>query len=455
MSPIQRAPHRKAPITPLAASGSIAARPESKRRAGRPDTVEKAANSPVASSSGPQTRSVTQKEGAKELTAMRSIALDLGARETSFCEVSQGVVVARRTVRDVSKLSDTLGPGTKRARIAIEACREAWSVHDQLRAWGHDVLLVDTTRTRQIGLRQHGRKTDRIDAEVLARAVELGGIPAAHLLSPERRELRDVLGVRRALVETRAQYITTVRGLARSRGERIGTCTAADFIAKVAKEDLKEETRDVIEPLMRAIVAIAVQIGAADARLDCLARTEPAIQRLTTVPGVGAVVAAAFVSVIDEVRRFESAHHVESYVGLVPREMSSGGKQKLGSITKQGNAYLRALLVQSASTILRIGDPTDPLRQWGHTILERRGRKIAVVAVARRLAGILWAIWRKGTTYDPAWLASSSATGLAESARQAASTADAMAVAAKKAHNRTRERVRMLRIAEGSRNQED
>jgi len=385
---------------------------------------------------------------------MRSVALDLGVRETSFCEVSQGVVIARRTVRDVARLSDTLGPGTKRARVAIEACREAWSVHDQLHAWGHDVLLVDTTRTRQIGLRQHGRKTDRIDAEVLARAVEHGGIPVAHLLSPARRELRDVLGVRRALVETRAQYITTVRGLARSRGERIGTCTAADFIAKVHKADLRAETRAVIDPLMVAIGAIAVQLAATDSRLDELALKEPAIQRLTTVPGVGAVVAAAFVSVIDEAKRFESAHHVESYIGLVPREMSTGGKQKLGAITKHGNAYLRALLVQSASTILRTCDPDDPLRRWGRTILDRRGRKIAVVAVARRLAGILWAIWRKGTTYDPAWLATSSARGLAGSAQQAASTADAMALAAKKAHNRKRDRARMLRIAQSCRNQE-
>ncbi len=149
-------------------------RPDGKRRAGRSETAEKAVNSRVASSCKPRTRSVTQNVGLEESTAMRSVALDLGVRETSFCEVSQGVVVARRTVRDLDRLSDTLGLGTKRARVAIEACREAWSVHDQLRSWGHDVLLVDTTRTRQIGLRQHGRKTDRIDAEVLARAVDAG-----------------------------------------------------------------------------------------------------------------------------------------------------------------------------------------------------------------------------------------------------------------------------------------
>jgi transposase len=444
---MQRAKRRETPVTSLAASGSIASRPEGKRRAGRTGGAEKAVNSPVASSSGP-TRSQTQSMGAKELTAMRSVALDLGVRETSFCEVSQGVVVARRTVRELAALSDVLGPGTRRARVALEACREAWHVHDQLRAWGHDVLLVDTTRVRQIGIRQHGRKTDRIDAEVLARGVELGGIPVAHVLSPARRALRDLLAVRRALVETRAQYVTTVRGLIRSRGDRIGTCATDDFLAKVSKADLKPETREIIEPIVRAIAAINVQLAKADERVDQAVQQEAIIQRLMTAPGVGPVVAAAFVSVIDEAHRFEGAHHVESYVGLVPRETSSGGKQRLGAITKHGNAYLRSLLVQSASSVLRTGDPDDPLRRWGRTIAERRGRKIGVVAVARRLTGILWAMWRTGTTYDPARLARSSAQGLAESARVAVSSAEAMAMVAKKTHCRTRDRKRMLHVAE-------
>ncbi|XXX77702.1 hypothetical protein WMF30_02850 [Sorangium sp. So ce134] len=89
--------------------------------------------------------------------------------------------------------------------MAIEACREAWAAHDKLRDWGHDVPVVDTTRARQLGIGQHGRKNDRLDAEALARADERGGIPLAHALSPHRRAIRHQLAVRRALVETRAQ----------------------------------------------------------------------------------------------------------------------------------------------------------------------------------------------------------------------------------------------------------
>ncbi|HXX68106.1 MAG TPA: IS110 family transposase [Polyangiaceae bacterium] len=373
---------------------------------------------------------------------MRSVALDLGVKETSFCEVSRGLVVARRTVSELRNLEDLLGPGSKRATVAIEACREAWFVHDVLTQWGHEVVLVDTTRTKRIGIRHHGRKTDRIDAELLARAVEQGGIPVAHVLSPARRELRDVLGVRRALVETRAQYITTIRGLARSRGERLGSCGAEDFLAKLAKTQLRPETRIIVEPLASALQRVCVELARTNQRLEDLARQEPTIERLTTAPGVGLVVAAAYVSVVDEARRFDGAHQLESYLGLVPREESTGGKRKLGAITKQGNGYMRQLLVQSASSILRVGDPDDPLRRWGRQLVARRGRKIAVVALARRLAGILWAMWRKGTVYEPARL------GRRTVPEQDASVeALAMKNAARKARLQTRDTTRALRIA--------
>ena len=127
---------------------------------------------------------------------MRKVALDLGTRKTAYCEVRDGKVVQRRTEDAVRDFEPLLGPEQPEAVVAIEACREAWHVHDLLTSWGNQVVLVDTTRSRRLGIGQHGRKTDRIDAEVLALALERGGIPAAHVLSPHRRELRRWLGVR-------------------------------------------------------------------------------------------------------------------------------------------------------------------------------------------------------------------------------------------------------------------
>src|SRR6185295_5137273 len=117
-------------------------------------------------------------------------------------------------------------------------CREAWAVQDQLEAWGHEPVMLDTTRVRQLGIGQHKRKNDRIDAETMARALEIGRIPLAHVLSPHRRELRLQLGVRRTLVATHAEYITQIRGLARAHGKRLPTCDTENFLARLRETPL-------------------------------------------------------------------------------------------------------------------------------------------------------------------------------------------------------------------------
>jgi hypothetical protein len=127
---------------------------------------------------------------------MRIVALDLGKRKISYCEVKEGHVHRRLTVSCIETLESELGVDQAAASVAIEACREAWRVHDLLTSWGNKVVVVDTTRVRRLGVGPHGRKTDRVDAEVLALALERGGIPMAHVLSPARRELRRCLGVR-------------------------------------------------------------------------------------------------------------------------------------------------------------------------------------------------------------------------------------------------------------------
>jgi transposase len=373
---------------------------------------------------------------------MRSVALDLGTKSISYCEIRDGQVVERLTVKALGGLEAVLGSKAPPARVAIEACREAWFVNARLTEWGNEVLLVDTTRSRQMGIGHHRRKTDRIDAEVLARAVERGTIPLAHLLSPHRQELRRQLGVRRALVETRAQYIVTIRGLLRERGLRLPACSRPWFPARLREADLPVDLRTLVEPLELAMITITSQIDRTELRLAELCAEEAVVNQLATVPGVGLIVAASFVSVIDDAGRFHNAHQVESYLGLVPSENTSGGsaKRRLGAITKHGNSYLRSLLVQSAWHIVRSTHKDDPLYCWAKAVAERRNWRIAVIAVARRLAGILWAMWRDGTVYEPAVLASKTARGL----RRAAQDIEKRAVALQKASTKTRRRSRQL-----------
>jgi transposase len=363
---------------------------------------------------------------------MRRVALDLGNRKISYCEVADGKVIKRQTVSSVSTLEFELGPQQAPAVVAIEACREAWHVHDVLESWGNEVVIVDTTRVRQLGVGQHGRKTDRIDAEALALALERGGIPVAHVLSPARRELRRWLGVRRALVESRAQMVTTVRGICRELGQPLPNCVTRSFVTRVRQASMDASARAVVESLLKTIETVNAQLEEAERRLGELCAVEPLIRLLSTAPGVATIVAAAFVSVVDEAERFRHAHQLESYLGLVPGENSSGGKRRIGSITKQGNRYLRNLLVESAWTILRTAPTDDPLRQWGQALVERRGSRIAVVALARRLAGVLWAMWRNDTFYDPRILSAQSSVGLKLAAQSLEERAEALRRASKK-----------------------
>lgn len=135
---------------------------------------------------------------------------------------------------------------------------------------------------------------------------------------------------------------------------------------------------------------------------------------------------------LDDAKRFHKAHQVESYVGLVPSESTTGGNRRIGSISKAGNGYLRSLLVQSAWVIFQTRDKNDPLYLWGAALAERRGKKIAIVALARRLLGVLWAMWRDGTVYDAQHLAQQGTRGLRGAVQSLEQQSAALERAAKK-----------------------
>jgi transposase len=343
---------------------------------------------------------------------MRNVGLDLGVRHIAYCEIVDGKVIERVTVRSLRELRSRLGSDRPPARVAFEACREGWHVYDLLESWGNEPWMVDTTRVRQIGVGHHSRKNDPIDAEAIAKALDADRLPIAHVLSPERRALRAQLSVRAALIETRAQYVTTIRGLARAVGVLLPSCATGNFVPKLRAAAFDETTCVLIAPLAKTLETIEVELVAVEKSLEDIANRDPIIQLCATAPGVGLIVAATFVSVIDEAHRFRNAHAVGAYLGLVPGEDSTGGKRRLGSITKQGNTWARVMLVQAAWHILRLRDHDDALRLWGEHLAQTRGKKIAAVALARKLAGVLWAMWRDGTVYDSARQAEKSLRGV-------------------------------------------
>ncbi len=190
-------------------------------------------------------------------------------------------------------------------------------------------------------------------------------------------------------------------------------------------------------PLLAVFLPTEAKLRELDVRLEEICARDLLAQKLMTAPGVGPIVASMFISVIDGAQRFGNARQVTSYLGLVPRESSSGSSgQRLGAITKQGNPYLRSLLVQSAWVLMRKSNIADPVARWGLAVAERRGKRIAAIAVARRLAATLWAMWKRDVAYDPVHVAELSAGGLALSAGAIAGQADAMQRSAAKAKER-------------------
>ena len=213
---------------------------------------------------------------------MRSVGLDLGSRKIAYCIVDKGRITARGVVGGLDELASVLGPGTPPAQVAFEACREAWHVHATVSDWGKTALLIDTTRVRRIGVGQHGRKTDRLDAEAIAWAVERDQIPLAHLLSPERQQLRVEILTRRGLMETRSQMITTVRGIVRGQGLRIAPCDAERFLDKVQATKLPQTVQALIDPLLAVVLVAHRQLCTLDERIEALCASEPAIQKLAS-----------------------------------------------------------------------------------------------------------------------------------------------------------------------------
>jgi transposase len=331
---------------------------------------------------------------------MDNIGLDLHKRESQLCILTEaGEILERRIHTSRERFTAVLG-GRPRARILLEASTESEWVARYLETLGHEVIVADPNFAPMYATRRRGVKTDRRDARTLAEACRLGAYRRAHRASDAQRHVRAELAVRDALIRTRTRTVALAKALVRRDGLRLPSGGPAHTEAKLAVLPLSPALAAELAPLRALWEPVNTQITAADARLAHVAAGDPVVAQLMTTPGIGPVTAVAFVATLDVVTRFASAHQVEAYLGLTPREYSSGEQQRRGRISKTGNVRMRYLLVEAAWRVLRTKDPAAaPLRAWADGIAQRRGRSIAAVALARRLAGILYAMWRDGKDY--------------------------------------------------------
>ena len=328
-------------------------------------------------------------------------AIDLHARYSWIRIVTAGgEAVLEQRVPTTRSAFEHLCAGRAPMRVLLESSTESEWVAQVVEACGHEVIVGAPSYALMYGHRDPQIKTDRRDVRALAEACRLGIYRAAHRVSREQRARRRELRVREQLVRIRTQLINLLRAQLRQEGYRLPTGASEHVPRRYAQLPVPAALRQTLAPIVAVLATIGAQLQQCDAGLAAAAQDDAVVQRLMTAPGVGVITALTYRAVLDEVGRFgRDARGVAAYLGLVPSEHSSGARQQRGHITKAGPRGLRGLLIQASWVIWRHRRRRGALQAWVERVAARRGRRIAIVALARRLGRILFAMWRDGHDY--------------------------------------------------------
>ena len=333
---------------------------------------------------------------------MDTIGIDLHKRESQLCTVTEdGELIEQRIGTSRAGFTTVFGDRPA-ARVLLEASTESEWVARHLESLGHTVVIADPSFAPMYATRSSRVKTDKRDARTLCDALRLGAYRAIHRASDAQRHMRAELAVRDALVRTRTRSVAMIKAFVRRDGLRLASGEPEHTVAKLAALELSPALAHELAPLVALFEPLNAAIATADARLERVAKEQLVVARLSTMPMIGPITALAFVAALDDVTRFRSAHQVAAYLGLVPSEYSSGDHRLRGRITKRGDVRTRWLLVEAGWRILRSNNPdVAGLKAWAEQVARRRGKRIAAVALARRIAGILFAMWHDGRDYRP------------------------------------------------------
>jgi len=339
------------------------------------------------------------------MTDQSTIGCDLGDRWSEICVLNADGTVNERTRIRTTPEAFRISFGTRASgRVVIEVGTHSPWVSKLLSELGHEAIVANPRRVRLVYASR--TKRDRLDAEALAR---LGRIDP-NLLSPvvhRSQETRADLAIIRArdeLVRVRSKLVNHVRGVIKSAGERLPRCEATSFHRRV-RGLIPDSLQPALLPILDALQQLEDHIKAYERTIEVrVERVYPETRQLTQVPGVGALTSLAFVLTIESPDRFERSRTVGAFLGLTRRQFQSGERDPALGITKQGDPYLRRLLVACAHRILGPFGKDCDLRRWGLELAARGGRagkRRAVVAVARKLAVLLHRLWVSGEEFVP------------------------------------------------------
>jgi transposase len=290
------------------------------------------------------------------------------------------------------------------ATVIMEACSSSHYWGRKFQSFGHDVKLLPPFYVRPYVQRS---KTDRTDVKGMLEAWRNSDIRPVPIKTESQQQLTSLHRVRSTWMAARTMRMNSARGLLREFGIVFpaGASTLPDrlqILIEDADAVVPMVLRDLLHELVLEIGELESRIKAVERHLKTLASQTPVVERLRTIPGVGLLTATALVGFVGEVGRFPSGRHFAAYLGLTPREHSSGGRRRLGRISKQGDVYLRMLLIHGARAVLQGAQPKsnpDRLRSWALEIQRRRGHNKAAVAVANKMARIVWAVWKFGKPF--------------------------------------------------------
>ena len=332
---------------------------------------------------------------------MHYCGLDLGRSSSRYCVVDKERTILREgnvATREPSlrKLFDK----KRKLTIVIEASNGAFWIATLLVELGHTVHVVDPNRTKAIGASLI--KNDKLDARWLAYLCATGLLATVRIPPRAERIAKMPATSRDVLLRCRTRLLNAVRGMAASEGIHLPQCAAEKFVEVVEnfREKFPEGAYEAMVPVLQSIDSLTYNIEEGSKQLMERAKTDPVLVRLQTAPGVGPVIASIFAAAIADPHRFKSGRDVGAYLGLVPRLYQSGATMRRGSITKRGNRQARWALTMAANSLLRTNRST-PLTDWADALHHRIGRKKACVAVARKLASVLWAMWVKQRDFEP------------------------------------------------------
>ena len=294
--------------------------------------------------------------------------------------------------------------------LVMEACGTAHFWARTAQTHGHRVTLLPAQYVRPYVRRN---KTDRTDAEVLLEAARTGGIKPVAVKTVAQQELLALHRVRDQWMATRTARINALRGFLREHGIGLprgarAAVAAVPTLLEDADAPLPGRLRDVLARLVAEIRELEDQVTAVERTLATIATQDPVAPRLMAIPGVGLLTATALLATVGHIHAFPRARRFACWLGLTPSERSSGTRRRLGAISKQGDVYLRCLLTHGARAVLLGAHraatqprPLTGLQQWALRVEARRGHNKATVAVANKLARIIWAVWTRDVPFAP------------------------------------------------------